>query len=308
MLEDGAGQADRGGEQMNKQLVLVHGRSQEHRDPATLKREWLDALRAGLARSQLTLPIPEEDVHLPYHGDVLPGLWQGREGQIPDVIVNGPPASDAERDFALDVIRQIQVAAGVTDAQVRQAAGDATVQKGPTDWPWVYGVLLAIDRFLPAGGGAAIAALTNDVYHFLHDPGIRDRIEAGVRSAVRPGVPTVVVGHSLGSIVSYDLLRRDGQALGWQVPLFVTVGAPLAMNAIKQGLAPISFPGCVQQWFNALDRRDIVASHPLDGANFDVSPGIENRTDVSNDTRDHHGISGYLSDQQVALHIYKALQ
>jgi hypothetical protein len=122
-------------------------------------------------------------------------------------------------------------------------------------------------------------------------------------------VPTVVVGHSLGSIVSYDLLRRDGQALGWQVPLYVTVGSPLSVNAIKQGLAPIDFPGCVQHWFNAMDRRDILALHPLDAAHFDVSPGIENRIDVSNDTgNNHHGISGYLSDQQVALHTSKALQ
>jgi hypothetical protein len=294
---------------MNKQLVLVHGRSQEHRDPANLKREWLDALRAGLAKSQLTLPIPEEEVRFPYYGDVLSGLWQGTpDGQIPDLVIKGTPGSDAERDFALDLIRQVQVAAGITDAQVRQVAGDAAVQKGATDWPWAHGVLRAIDRFLPAGSGAAIAAFTNDAYHFLHDPGTRERIEAEVRPAVQPGLPTVLVGHSLGAIVGYDMLRRYGQALGWQVPLYVTVGAPLAVNAIKQGLAPISFPGCVQQWFNAMDRRDIMALHPLDAVHFDVSPGIENRIDVSNDTGNHHGISGYLSDQQVALHIYKALQ
>jgi hypothetical protein len=294
---------------MRKQLVLVHGRSQEHRDPATLKRDWLDALKAGLAKSQLTLPIPDDDVRFPYYGDVLFGLWQGTpDGHIPDVIIKGTRGADEERDFALDLIRQIQLAAGITDAQVHQAADDVTVQKGPTDWPWVHGVLRAIDRFLPTGSGAAIAAFTNDVYHFLHDPGLRDRIEAGVRTAVQPGVPTVVVGHSLGSIVTYDMLRRDGQALGWQVPLYVTVGAPLAVNAIKRGLAPIGFPGCVQQWFNAMDPRDIVALYPLDAAHFDVSPAIENRTDVSNDTGNHHGISGYLSDQQVALHIYKALQ
>jgi hypothetical protein len=294
---------------MTKQLVLVHGRSQEHRDPATLKREWLDALRAGLAKSQLTLPIADDDVHFPYYGDALFGLWQGTpDGHIPDVVIKGAGSDDAQRDFALDLIRQIQVAAGITDAQVERASGAVTVQKGPMDWPWVHGVLQAIDQFLPGGSGAAIAAFTNDVYHFLHDPGMRDRIEAGVRAAVQPGVPTVVVGHSLGSLVSYDLLRRDGPALGWQVPLYVTVGAPLAVNAIKRGLAPIGFPGCVQQWFNAMDPKDVVALYPLDGAHFDVSPAIENRTDVSNDTGNHHGISGYLSDQQVALHIYKALQ
>jgi hypothetical protein len=294
---------------MTKQLVLVHGRSQEHRDPADLKREWLDALRAGLAKSQLTLPIAEEDVRFPYYGDVLFGLWQGTPaGELPDVVIKGGPATAAEREFTLEVIRQIQVAAGLTDGQVQLASGDPTVQKGPTDWGWVHAVLKAIDQFVPDASSAAVAAFTNDVYHFLHDPGLRDRIEVGVRAAFEPGVPTVVVGHSLGSVVAYDLLRRDGQALGWQVPLYVTVGAPLALGPIKRGLAPIAFPGCVQQWFNALDPRDIVALYPLDQAHFDVTPAIENRADVNNPTSNRHGISGYLSDQQVALHIYKALQ
>jgi hypothetical protein len=292
---------------MSKQLVLVHGRSQEHRDPATLKREWLDALRAGLAKSQLTLPIAEEDVRFPYYGDVLFGLSQG-DDHVPDVVIKGAADDGFELDFALEIARQLQASAGITDEQVRRTLGSTTVQKGPTDWPWVRGVLQAVDRFIPGGSGAAIAAFTNDVYQYLHNPGIRDQIDRGVRAAVQPGVPTVLVGHSLGSVVSYGMLSRDGQSLGWQVPLYVTVGAPLAVTAIKRALAPVAFPACAQQWFNALDPRDMVALYPLDAAHFDVSPGVENRTEVVNPTGNHHGISGYLSDQQVALHIYKALQ
>lgn len=289
-----------------KQLVLVHGRSQEHRDPATLKREWLDALKAGLAKSQLTLPIPDDDVRFPYYGDVLFGLSQG-DSQVPDVIIKGAGDSGAEKDFALEIARQVQAATGITDDQVRQAMGGLPVEKGPTDWPWVRGVLQAVDRFLPDGSGAAIAAFTNDVYQYLHNPGVRDRIDRGVRAAITPGVPTVLVGHSLGTVVTYGLLSRDGQSLGWQIPLYVTVGAPLAVNAIKRPLAPIAFPAGVQQWFNAMDRRDLVALYPLDATHFDVSPAIDNHADVRNHTSNHHGISGYLADQQVALHIHKAL-
>ena len=41
-----------------RQLVLVHGRSQEQKDAVALKAEWLEALNEGLAKSNLTLPIP----------------------------------------------------------------------------------------------------------------------------------------------------------------------------------------------------------------------------------------------------------
>jgi hypothetical protein len=95
--------------------------------------------------------------------------------------------------------------------------------------------------------------------------------------------------------------------MGWQVPLFVTVGSPLAVAAIKRALRPIRFPSCAGAWYNALDPRDVVALYPLDAENFDVRPAIVNQTDVDNPTENRHGIAGYLNDKEVARRIYDAL-
>jgi hypothetical protein len=132
-------------------------------------------------------------------------------------------------------------------------------------------------------------------------------IDSGVRAAVTPGVGTVVVGHSLGSVVSYDLLRRDGPALGWRVPLYVTVGSPLGVGAIRRLLTPVAHPSCAGRWLNAADHRDIVALHPLDPTHFSVDPAVENTQHVVNTTPNRHGISGYLSDPVVARRIHGAL-
>jgi hypothetical protein len=56
-----------------------------------------------------------------------------------------------------------------------------------------------------------------------------------------------------------------------------------------------------------MDSLDIVALNPLDTANFDVTPAIENKTDVKNQTENHHGIIGYLNDEGVARRIYDAV-
>ncbi len=40
---------------------------------------------------------------------------------------------------------------------------------------------------------------------------------------------------------------------------------------------------------------------------FDITPAIENKTDVDNPTENRHGISGYLTDAVVAKRIYDAL-
>ena len=118
---------------------------------------------------------------------------------------------------------------------------------------------------------------------------------------------TVVVGHSLGSVVTYNLLTRQGSALDWKVPLYVTVGCPLGISAIRRTLAPVRHPECAPSWFNARDNRDVVALFPLDAGHFDVDPAVVNKDDVDNDTANRHGISGYLSDAEVAKRVHDAV-
>src|SRR5690606_2009178 len=119
------------------------------------------------------------------------------------------------------------------------------IERGVLNWRWVHGLLRTIDRRIPGASGATVALVTKDVYQYLKSPGIRDAIETGVREAIDSGVETVVVGHSLGSVVAYNLIRREGQALGWKIPLLITLGSPLAIGAIKRQLRPIKHPECV---------------------------------------------------------------
>lgn len=135
---------------------------------------------------------------------------------------------------------------------------------------------------------------------------MRDRIESGVLAAMEPGVPSVVVSHSLGTVVAYNLLRREGANRGWEVPLFVTLGSPLGIVEIKRRLAPIGHPACAARWKNVMDERDVVALYPLSDRHFPVDPDIETKT-VRNHTRNRHAIAGYLEDPAVAAWIHAAL-
>ena len=292
---------------MSRELVFVHGRSQQHKNAVDLKAAWISALSAGLEKSGLALPIGEDEIRFPYYGDTLDTLVRDpAAADVPDVIVRGA-GDTAEKEFVAAVVTEIKNQTGIDDEQVRTLAGDVAIEQGPQNWRWVRAILSAIDTHVPGGSGAGLALATHDVYQYLRNPGIRDTIEEGVRNAITSGTETVVVGHSLGSVVSYNLLKRDGQELGWNVPLYVTVGCPLAITAIRRALMPIGHPACAPQWFNALDPQDIVALYPLDATHFDVDPEIENKTDVDNDTPNQHGISGYLSDATVARQIHDSL-
>jgi hypothetical protein len=151
------------------------------------------------------------------------------------------------------------------------------------------------------------------VYQYLRNSNIRKTIDDGVCKAMTPQQETVVVSHSLGTVVAYNILQQQGKVLGWKIPLFVTVGSPLAVTEIRKImklLAPMRSPECVGQWLNAMDERDVVALYPLTPEHFPLNPAepaIENNVDVRNKTTNRHGIAGYLDDKYVAKRIYDAL-
>jgi hypothetical protein len=294
---------------MTRQLILVHGRAQQGKDPDALKADWLAALAKGFAKSGLSLPIPETAVHFPYYGDTLAAMVDGGSA---DVVIRGAGADHDEQAFLGAVLEEARQQAGLTEEQVMAAAETEVVDRGPQNWAWVRAIVLALDR-VTGVSGTNIALFTRDVYQYLRDSSIREEIESGVVKGFEPGIDAVVVGHSLGSVVTYNLLRREGHLRGWRVPLYVTVGSPLAVGVIRKVLKSFNTtrcPECVGHWFNAMDSRDIVALRALTQDNFPLDPeqpAITNKTDVLNHTRNRHGITGYLDDEEVTKRIHDSL-
>src|SRR5260370_5891237 len=180
----------------------------------------------------------------------------------------------------------------------------SSVRPGFAKCRWVQAVLRAIDKH---GGGMSQGALekfTRDVFVYTTRAGVRDEID-GIVAAALTDQPTVVVGHSLGSVVAYSVLVTHRRPL--RVPLYVTVGCPLGIRAIRDQFRPLKFPLPVKSWYNAFDTRDVVALNPLDRSNFPVNPAVVNYSSVRNQTDNRHGIVGYLNDREVATQILTGL-
>ncbi|MEU5208555.1 hypothetical protein [Streptomyces sp. NPDC020742] len=109
------------------------------------------------------------------------------------------------------------------------------------------------------------------------------------------GGPVVVVGHSLGTVLAYEVLRDQGLP----VELLVTVGSPLAISEVQDQLAhPPAVPTGVAAWHNASDLRDLVA---LDHTLRPEYTPPDRITDllVTNDSRNHHSVTEYLAQRRV---------
>jgi hypothetical protein len=281
---------------LNK-LVLVHGRGQGGLNPDVLKTEWLGALQRGATAAGKTVPVGI-DVAFPYYGDKLDEF--ARQFDIPltaDIQARGGAVDDEFLAFQAQFAEEIRQRAGITDAQIDVEFGAAPGQRGPLNWKWVQAILRAIDKNGTGMNQSTLEAFTRDVFLYCTKAGVRDQIDQIV-SAKLSEEPTVVVSHSLGTVVAYSVLSRDRRRL--KVPLFVTVGSPLAVRAVRDQFRPIGFPNPVGTWYNAFDTRDVVALYPLDANNFPVTPPIVNNSNVKNHTDNRHGIVGYLDDPDVA--------
>ncbi len=75
---------------------------------------------------------------------------------------------------------------------------------------------------------------------------------------------TMVIAHSMGSIIAYDVLREIGREdPNYRVGHFVTIGSPLGLPHVKFKIREenplVRTPSVVEQWTNFADRRDPVA-------------------------------------------------
>jgi hypothetical protein len=286
-----------------KRVLLVHGRSQQRQDPATLKATWVDALKRGAAAAGKTIPADVEFA-FPYYGDTLDRFT--REATIPltsDVTSRGSQKDDEFLAFQAELAEAIRMGSGVTDDQVDREYGSNPHPRGPLNWEWVQAILRAVDKYGGGMGQRTLETFTRDVFLYSTLPVVRDAIDQIVTAQLTTD-PTVVVAHSLGTVVSYSVLRRDTRSL--HIPAFVTVGSPLGLRAVRDQFRPLKYPQ-VDGWYNAFDTRDVVALYPLDTTNFPVVPAVENNGTIKNRTANRHGIDGYLDDASIAKKILDAL-
>jgi hypothetical protein len=95
-----------------------------------------------------------------------------------------------------------------------------------------------------------------DCAAYFYDAEQKRAIQQRLRDLlVEQAQPYVVVAHSLGSVIAYDVLSTlsvDASFL-----LLVTIGSPLGIAEVQQNLVkPLKFPDEIRQWLNFFDRLD----------------------------------------------------
>lgn len=162
------------------------------------------------------------------------------------------------------------------------------------------------------------SAFLKDVNDFLFREDRRQAMKATLSERLlADGGPYVVVAHSQGTMIAYDVLRELDPAQ-FQVPLFVTIGSPLGLDEVqdvfhqwigKRGALP--FPRCVGQWLNLSDDLDPVAADHRLGNDFSPSTSLrdEHRIGLNPDWEENpHSGTGYLRVAEVQRAVRESLE
>jgi hypothetical protein len=141
----------------------------------------------------------------------------------------------------------------------------------------------------------AVETRVPDLHRYKHhraiQDAIRERLWERLRAAHAGSRPIMLIAHSMGSIVAYDVLRAAGRTLpGLRIAHFVTLGSPLGLTEIKEIVArPLRVPECVARWSNFADPRDYAAR-------WDTRLSNDYRANRNGVTiADHLVINGYVS-------------
>lgn len=289
-------------------ILLIHGRSQGGKNPETLKQTWIDTLKKGFETAGDSIP---DDVafDFPFYGDKLDELTA--QADLPtseDVVTKGVGQNDEFEEFLHSALAEF-AAKGKVSPQEVDAAYEAldpelkgTQEKGPQNWGWVQAIARALDKHLTGVADFTIERYLKDVFLYVNNRNVQRAVDKIVEAELT-GEPTIAVGHSLGSVVGFNVLRAKRHDMS--LSKYLTVGSPLGITAISSKLGVIENPA--PSWYNAYDERDVVALNPLDATTFDVRPRIVNNNGVTNHTDNRHGIDGYLNDAEVAKQIAASL-
>jgi endonuclease G, mitochondrial len=292
-------------------LVFVHGRSQQGRDPALLRRNWSAGLARGLVRAGLP-PIEPANVWFPFYGDTLASSVSARESfQVLDPSAPTAEALAPEGDTARSLYASLLEEAAATAGM--PANGDADnvdpVAAAESAFAgWAVGRLQRQLTWLANRSGlddVVIARVFRDVAMYLDRQEVRDGVLEAVLATVPRSGPTVLVCHSLGTVVGMDLLTRLADEVN--VTTLVTAGSPLGMDAVykRLRLGGPHLPERVGSWLNVWCAADAVSI----GCPLTTSWGSRVVEVVADNPKERaHDIEEYLADARVARAIGRGLR
>ena len=271
-------------------LLVTHGRDQRWKIELTLAREWEEALRSGLKR----VGAPYWDavpVRFAYYG----GAWRD------DLEERSDDITPIQAEFATELLER---AGKPGDA----AADDRSI------WSGLNRLVQFVDEHAGVGGEVVLEHFLQDLAQYFSDRARRKEANGVLAAEAREAKGDVILlGHSMGTIVSYVALHEERAALK-RVRGLLTFGSPLGMRAMRkhtEAIVPgLPFPDAPRRWVNVFNDEDFATTVPelagifksRDGRKVEDAPAQGKAPSIGDPGRGHDPLI-YLSSRGLAEHL-----
>jgi len=244
----------------------------------------------------------EKEIIAPYYGDILSDFTEDSEGNAASAVAQG--ASDIvtnEVDFYSSFIKE---SFGISSSQIEEELDqqDEAVAQAAYHNRNVIAVMRAAEKLFPSKVEKLLKKLPQ-AYCYLKNVNASKAVDEIVAPALSEGA-ALIISHSLGTVVTYKLLRENPSPLNHQ---YITLGSPLGIEAVKKSIRPPFIrPDQLSLWYNGGDKDDFVAAgKKLSSCGYENVD--EENFDIDNGKDDPHAISRYMSSDWVVNKVVELL-
>ena len=308
---------------MGKKLFLIHGRSHK---PAKndLESLWIQALKHGVERDNAALlpKLAETPIEFIYYGDISGSLLEseGRGDYDPEGDLSG------RRDCLQKLCEYTSEDFNKETYQALQ--GSFGWEEGLAD---LFSGALSLFRL----SDFAIKQVAPDMGHYWNPDlafgtNVRAELTKKLKASLLNGDDVCLIAHSLGSIISYDVLWKfsyyseHSDVKDKRLSKFISIGSPLGDETVKRRLKGARangerrYPRNIRDWVNIAAHDDYVShDHKIaddfkDMLELGLCTSIEDRRIYNLSIRggscnQHHG-AGYLVEPTTVRAVCKWLE
>lgn len=271
-------------------VIFIHGINQQKFNATSFQSYWLDVFKLGLEKNHFSMDIHNLNLAFPFYGDILQDYqahngilhkWQflKQKNAIQEALLDIPLLPHYAKNQHLSIKNKALF--------VSQYLKDRILKE----------VLLLLNQF-PKLHESLVQKFISETYLYWHNTDFQNDIHHRIMSCFEPNEEHIIVSHSLGTVVAYNLLAQlNGH---YKIRRFITLASPLNFKVIQKHLKHVNFneKGLYGKWYNFYSRDDYLTTSALNAKKFDIGSSIINKK-IRTFVDKPHAILGYLQHPSV---------
>lgn len=290
-------------------IIFIHGMHQQNYNAQQLKQHWIDIFNQGLHYAKIPVKAEDFDIELAFYADLI------QQYQLMNPYITTTefpfPSLHLHAPVNLHLLNQPSINTGIPILPIFAQQQHPDFMQRMSSYAellkdHLFKDLVRLINAFPNIQAQLIQQFLIETYLYLSDVKFMQAVHQRIQACLDPTQPQLIVAHSLGSVIAYNVLHQYPQ---YSVAGLISLASPLAFHVIQEKIHhPIAIPNnLLGDWFNFYSTEDFLTAFPLSEPPFDFNPPIYNQ-EIQTFNQYPHQIAGYLQHPAVINSMLKILK